>query len=282
MGIVSALLAALSYGTADFAGGFATRKNSVFGVLVLSQLAGIVLVLLFIALDPLPTAVDAVDLGFGAAAGIAGLAGLGLLYRGIASREIAIVSPVAASVGVAVPVLFDLASGAELGTAAIIGIVVTLPAIVLISWESAGHELPTGSRIRREAWLTGIAAGAFFGFFFILISVPDQVAGMWPLATARFASMLCVVLIAFLGRRSLWVNDGKRTVLAAGILDMGANIFLVLAYRHAPVAIVVTIASIYPVQTVLLGRIVFKQHIRPLRFVGIGLALVGVVLMSMG
>jgi len=281
MGVVFALLAALSYGTADFAGGYASRENPVSGVLIVSQLFGIGLVLAFVLLDPVPTSLLPGDVLYGAAAGVAGLAGLGLLYRGIATNEISIVSPAAALFGALVPLLFSFGVGERLSSLALTGVIVTLPAIVMISWEGIPEELRGHLASRRDAWITGIAAGFFFGLFFVFISRPADTSGMWPLVVARGTSILGVFLFLLLHRRPLRVRVKLPVVIAAGILDMAANIFVVLGYRSGLVGVVVVITSIYPAQTVLLGRLVFGQRVGPVRLVGIVVAIVGVVLMSL-
>ncbi|MBJ7452840.1 MAG: EamA family transporter, partial [Blastococcus sp.] len=64
MAVVLALSSAVVYGAADFLGGLASRRTSVFGVVALSQVVGLVALL---ALLPwLGGPVDAADLGWGA------------------------------------------------------------------------------------------------------------------------------------------------------------------------------------------------------------------------
>ena len=68
MAVVLALGSAVVYGASDFLGGLASRRASVFGVVALSQLAGLVALL---ALLPwLGGPVTRADLGWGAAAGL--------------------------------------------------------------------------------------------------------------------------------------------------------------------------------------------------------------------
>lgn len=282
MGVVFALLAALAYGSADFAGGYASRENPISGVLIVSQLFGIGLVLTFVLVDPAPVSVTCTDILYGGFAGLAGLAGLGLLYRGIATNEISIVSPAAALFGALVPLLFSFVIGERLSVTALLGAIVTLPAIVMISWERVSEELRDHVASRGDAWITGVAAGVFFGLFFILISRPAEPSGMWPLVAARGTSIIGVFLFLLLSGRSLAVRSRIPVVIAAGVLDMAANIFVVLGYRSGLVAIVVMITSIYPALTVLLGWIVFGQTVGPIRRAGIAVAIAGVILMSLG
>jgi hypothetical protein len=68
--VVLALASAAVYGTADFLGGLASRRASVFGVVALSQAVG--LVALVLLLPWLGGPVGTADLAWGAAAGLVG------------------------------------------------------------------------------------------------------------------------------------------------------------------------------------------------------------------
>jgi hypothetical protein len=80
MEILLALAAAVSYGVSDFAGGVLTRRAHVFVVFLLSQLVSFALLLVVVALWA--DAVSWPGVGWGAAAGLAGVVGTSLLYQG--------------------------------------------------------------------------------------------------------------------------------------------------------------------------------------------------------
>ncbi len=83
-------------------GGHATRRNSVFSVMLLSQTAGILVALVAAPLVG-PNAPGRRDFAWGLLAGITGSMGLGALYSGLAKHKAAIVSPVSALVGASSP-----------------------------------------------------------------------------------------------------------------------------------------------------------------------------------
>ncbi len=282
MAIALAAAAALLFGTADFTGGYASRKNAIPAVLIWSQIAGLLLVLAFSLVDRAAMPPSTGDILFGAAAGTAGLGGLAFLYRGLSRGYVAIVSPLAAVLGAVVPLTAGLAFGERLEFTAALGIAVSLPAIVLISWH--GHLPPEARnpRRRRESWRDGILSGILFGLFFVFISRTSPESGMWPLAIARVCSIALMFFGAISTRREfrLAENGDVPVVLLAGLLDMAANIALVLAIRHGLLTIVTVITSAYPAQTVFLSRIIFGERIGPIRLAGIVLALVGLALMS--
>src|SRR6185295_8053033 len=90
-----ALASALLYGAGDFTGGLAARRAATLPVIVLSQLSG--LVLLIILLPFLPAAAPSrADLLWGALAGLTGGVGVALLYHGLAIGRMAVVAPTTA------------------------------------------------------------------------------------------------------------------------------------------------------------------------------------------
>lgn len=289
MAIVLAVAAALFFGTADFTGGFASRRHPIPAVLIWSQIAGLILVVVFSLVDTPVAMMGARDVVFGAAAGVAGLGGLALLYRGLARGYVALVSPLAAILGAVVPLAAGFAFGERISIAAGVGIAISLPAIVLISWHGHLPESARNPRRLRDSWRNGVLSGVFFGFFFIFISRTSPESGMWPLAAARIASISLMFAGAISTRREFRLNPrgtdkgrgGDRwPVFLAGVLDMTANILFVLALRAGLLTIVTVITAAYPAQTVLLSRIVFQEKIGSVRLTGIVLALVGIALMS--
>src|SRR3954471_21381175 len=102
MAALLALASAVLWGAADFAGGMASRRATARGVVAVSQGAGLLVV---VALLPLLGGTPrAGDLGWGAAAGLAGVLGLVLFYEALARGSMSVVAPVTAVCAAAVPV----------------------------------------------------------------------------------------------------------------------------------------------------------------------------------
>jgi len=102
---IFASLSALTYGSADFYGGMAARKSQAVTVVFWSQGIGFLVALIAAPLMG-SASVMMGDILWGIAAGLAGAAGVGFLYRGLASGLAAVVSPVAALTGATLPVIF--------------------------------------------------------------------------------------------------------------------------------------------------------------------------------
>jgi len=277
--ILLAGISALLYGGADFYGGLATRRSPVSSVLVFSQLVGLAIALAAAAILRMPLPVPA-DLAWGAVAGVCGAAGLAALYTAIATTVVAVASPVAAVVGAVIPVALGVAAGERPGAFAWAGIAVALPAIALLTVAPAAG---AGAGSPRRAALLGAAAGTGFGLFFFSVSRTGSDSGLWPLVAARVSTIALVALAAAVTRRRLQPGRGSAgAVVAAGALDMGANIAFLLASRAGMLSIAAAVAALYPGPTVLLAWIVLRERLTLPRITGLVLALAGVALISAG
>lgn len=278
MAVALAALSAVLFGAADFSGGFATKRSTVFAVLVFSQIAGGALVLIAAPLTA-ASAPTASDLAWGAAAGLAGAVGLAALYTGLARTVVAVVSPVAAVVGAVVPVAAGLGLGERPTALAWIGVAVAIPGIVALTAERGAAEAERAA-VRRALEL-GLLAGVGFGLFFVAISRTGATSGLWPLAAARGASVTAVAALALVLRRPLSLHRGSvGAALIAGALDMAANVAFLAAARGGMLILSSVVASLYPAPTVLLALMVFREHLTPRRGVGLALAVGAVALMS--
>jgi len=279
MALILSVFTAIQYGLSDFSGGMATRKNSVFFVIVLSQVLGLATGLAIIpSLSPgLP---GLRDLWWGAAAGVGGALGLVVLYHALARSIVSIVSPAAALTGAVVPLVYGLILGERIGTLGLVGIGLALPAIAALSIEPGDTENAPGKSAR--ALMYGVLSGLGFGLFFICISRTSETSGLWPLIASRTASIALLVPILFRRRRKTdRTLHAVFPLIVAGVLDMGANITLLLAMRSGLLVIVTTVSSLYPAPTVILARLIFKERISAVRWSGLVLAVIGVALMGL-
>lgn len=275
--ILFAALSALAYGCADFTGGVASRRSPVSAVVAWSQAIGIPIALIAVPLlgGTSPTLNAWL---WGAAAGLCGAAGLGFLYQGLATGLAAVVSPSAALVGAALPVFFGVLTGERPEIITWIGVAVALPAILLLTIERGDGKGAVLKSLR-----TGIIAGLGFGGFFILLSRTGENSGIWPLVAARTASVPALLVFTRIRRMPLSLARGSLgTTLGAGILDMVANVFYLLASRSGMLITAAVITALYPAPTVILQRLFMKEKISFIRLAGLALALTGIALIGLG
>jgi drug/metabolite transporter (DMT)-like permease len=277
-----ALLSAACYGAADFLGGLTSKRATTLAVVVVSQLAGLVLLLLMLPLLPPASPVRA-DYLWGAFAGLTGGGGVALLYRALAIGVMAVVAPTTAVCAVVIPVLAAVALGERPGPITIGGIVLAIVAIALVSQSNhpepaaADREENTGSRA--SSFSLALLAGVVIGFFFLALARTSADAGLWPLVTARIVSVSLFSGMALLTSQSLRIPAGIRgTVAAGGVLDMLANFLYLIATRTGPLSVAVTLASLYPASTVLLARVVLHERLSRTQWLGVACAMVAVTM----
>jgi drug/metabolite transporter (DMT)-like permease len=274
-----ALISAVLYGAADFFGGIAARRAPVVPVVALAQGTGVLLLLALMPLLP-PASPTTADVSWGAAAGIAGGAGVAWLYRALAIGTMAIVAPVTAVCAVAIPVAAGLILGERPGTLTLIGIMTAVLSIVLVSQRPPDSAAAPTRSSRLPAGL-GIAllSGVAIGIFFLFLARTGSNAGMWPLVAARVASTVLFALGAVVAGVSLVVPPRALVLATAGgALDVAANALYLLAARRGALTIVVTLVSLYPASTVLLANLFLHERFSRLQAVGIACALAAILL----
>ncbi len=280
MAIVLALASALVFGGADFAGGIAARRNGkTFPIVYLSQLAGLVTVLIFAPMLT-STNVRPTDFAWGGAAGLIGCIGLLFFYRALAVGVMSIVSPVTAVVAAVIPVIVGLVQGESPSGVALLGIAL---GIVALSLFGGGNDKSMTKIDIARSLGPAVIAGVGFGTFFSLIAQSHNGAGLWPLVAARLASGALLTAVA-ITRRS-WSelrlpSNAWPTLILAGSGDITANALFLLASRKGDLAIVGVIASLYPASTLVLARYVLHERLHALHRVAIGLAGAAVILIA--
>ena len=277
MAIVLSLLAALSYGAADFVGGFVSKRNPVFRVVLVSQLFG---TLPLLAVFPLINdgTYSASAMWWGCAAGVAGGAGVVLLYKGLSHGRMSVVAPITSVEAAAMPVVFGLFLGERPSTAALVGVGVALLAVAMVSSSAETEPSESGSGIPEA-----IGAGFAFGIFFIVLDQAGDAAGMWPILSMRATSLILVALALFGTRTSIRPAPGTIWGIAlSGMLDVAANVLYLLSTQHGLLSLVAVITSMYPAATVVLARFVLHERLSRPQLVGLGLAAAGVTMIALG
>ena len=277
MPVLLAALSSVVYGTADFAGGLASRRNDGVVVTVTSQMFGCIVLALALLLWPDVT-VTRPDLLWGALAGVGGGVGLMFFYPALALGPMSVVAPTTAVCSATVPLVVGLVGGDRPSGLALCGVLLALPAIVLVARESGSH-----GRAAPRTVLMSVLAGGGFGLFFIGMGQASADAGMWPLAGARVASIGLVGLLCVFTRRSLRLTPGTTPMVAfAGTLDLTANALYLLAATRGLLSVVAVLGSLYPVSTVVLAVVFLKERLSVSQLVGVALATVAVALFALG
>jgi drug/metabolite transporter (DMT)-like permease len=280
--VALALLAALAYGTSDFAGGVLSRRFHFVAVSVVTQTTSATLVFAALLAGQSGAGLDRATLVWGLTAGLAGAVGGLALYRGLGRGQMAVVGPVSAVGSAALPAVLGAILGEQLSASATAGVVLALPAIWLVARVSRapGHLSVSGL-------IDGIVAGSGFGMLFIGLERAGNSAGLWAVALSQGMALVIIAVLALSWPAAL--GTGLRASLRAGLwkgLAPGALLAgAVIAYHRAAVdglTVAAVLTSLYPAVTVLLAAVVLKEHIGRTQRVGLALSLVAVFAIASG
>jgi uncharacterized membrane protein len=270
-----ALGASLAWGTGDFLGGRAARVIHVLTVVAVSQLVGLVAVLCWALLssESFPAAGDIAP---AATAGVGGAVGLAALYRGMAIGAMGVVAPISALAPL-IPLVVGIAEGESPSAVQLFGTGLALAGVAVLSREP-------GARRRRAAG-TGLAlvAAAGFGSYFVFLDSAADSSVPWAVTIARATAAALAIAAATGASASLRPPlPVLPALVAVGLADVSANVLFGLASTRGLLAVVSVLASLYPVVTVVLARIVLGERLAISQRVGGAGAIAGAALVAAG
>jgi drug/metabolite transporter (DMT)-like permease len=274
--IVLALGASLSWGLADFFGPLQGRRFGALRTLVYVQLGGLVGIALIVAVRWVGPEDAAALLAIPAA--ISGTLGLFAYYRGIAVGAISIVAPIA-GVSAVVPVVVGIASGESPSTWQLAGMACALVGVFL-----AAREPGRGGETRLAAGVgLAVLAAIGFGGYFPFMHAAGNADFWWASLIFRMASTSVILVAVAVQRPNLDVPGRVLPWLALiGFGDMFGNLLYAAASTSGLVSVTSVLASLYPIVTVVLARILLSERVARSQEAGIALTLAGVALISAG
>jgi drug/metabolite transporter (DMT)-like permease len=277
--ILLALTSSVLWGASDFVGGTVSRRVPSYLVVALSQLTGATAVTLAVV----TTGGFTFDTAWITPACLAGCtlaAGLAMFYAALASGVMGIVSPIAA-LGVLVPVAVGLLGGDTLTLVTAVGLVLAILGIVAVS----GPDLQ--ARVQVRSLLLAAGSAVLFGTSMTFLADGARADPLLSLWGVRTTSMLAVSswILVVQRRRPLPLVLRSRDlalVAVAGVGSATANLLFQLASLRGFLSVVAVLVSLYPVSTIVLAWVLLHQRLRTTQVVGIGAALGGVALVSLG
>ena len=219
---------------------------------------------------------------WGGLCGVSQAFGVWWFYAALGAGPISVVSPLTAILVAAIPVGVGLALGERPGAIAAVGVVLALAAVVLVSREATDEDITPHRFTTKVAWLT-VGSGVAFGLNFVLIAQAPVEAKLWPLVFARLSASVLVLVIAALSA-NLRPPTGAPLKLAflAAVLDVGANVAMLLALQASLLSLAGVLMSLYPAATVLLAIVVLRERVTRWQAVGMVLALAAVAMIAAG
>jgi drug/metabolite transporter (DMT)-like permease len=302
------LAAVFIWGTSDFTGGYASRRANAFVFTAFSHLCALVLMVVLALAQHAPFPSRTSILWALLAGGIGGFS-LAIFYRALAEGKMGLTAPIAALLGAAIPTLADIAIEGAPHAWTFAGFALAIVAIWLITraepvrkpepddklkvWGRALLPVPTrpGDQIDDEektgAVPKGVAvaalAGVGFAAFYLCIRQAGAGSPLWIAAVSRLASFIVTAVAVIATRAPIRLDlPGAAMAAVAGSFDITGSALFIFASQHGRLDEAVVISSLYPAVTVILARLVLKEHFSRWRFIGLLAALAAVPMIAGG
>ena len=276
------LASALCYGTADFVSHFAGRDTGVLRTMLYGQSAlALLLSAAMLATGTMPHATVAqwlLLLGLDATV----LLGTVCLYRALAIGNLAIVPPVTACYGI-VAALLSWSAGEHLSTRALSGLALAVTGGVLAAIPAAG-DAPPSRNASLGTLLAAIAALCYGAGLWaqgrITVPVFGELTTLWS-----YYLLGAILLAAFaLVTRADARPPSRRqapAVFATAALAIGGYTALILGQHTGAVAIATALSSVASAVTVVLARVILRQHVAAHGWVGLILLVCGLSILRL-
>ena len=276
MTAIFALSGAMLIGASDYVGGLASRRAAPARISLWVQFTSMVgfAVLAVVVAAPVVTGRD---IAAGVIAGASGGVSLVMFYTALSRGQLSVVAPITAAVGAVFPAAVGIARGESLRRVTLLGGVLVLVAVYMVTRDTDDAVATPMASI-----VLGVAAGIGFGVFFLALAEPDPMSGMWPLLAARGTSVALVTALALRLTGGWRVPLGEsRHILFAGLTELLATIFTLLAFQRGPIVIASVLSGLYPVATVTLAWIYLGERLSSIQRSGVLVALIAVPLVAL-
>ena len=265
----------MAWGAGDFGGGLASRRVPVDGVVLISQIVGM-LGTFAIGLALHESLPGARDLLVCAIAGVLGAVGIVMLYRGLAIGRMGIVAPVTGVLAAVIPVVAGFVTQGVPGPIVVVGIVIAVIAVVLVSRVADEN----GGRSGLPEALIG---GTTIGLFGVAIAQLSQGNVFTELGVIRlFQGLLVATGIVLLRRAWRPTRSLLPALVAVGVLDTAGNACYLIAVQTGRLAIASVLSAMYPVATIVLAVAILREPISRDHTIGIVLAAIAIALIASG
>lgn len=273
MGAVLALLSSALWGTADFLGGFMSRRYHPVSVYGWAQVFGCVALVAY----AIATGAWRDDLGYlpwAIATGVVGLLAMLAFYTALATGPMGIVSPLV-SVSVVIPLGYALIRGESPAPLQVFGIVIAIVGILLAS----GPEL-NDAKSARPLLLAALSALGF-GVFTVFLDLGSEVSPVMTVTGSRITVVVLMIIVAAITRSAGGIGGRDLGVIASlGILEAASNVMFAVAITMDMLSTTAVLGSLYPVTTAVLAAVVLRERLKPIQYVGVVAAMSGVVLIA--
>ena len=268
MGAIWGLLASLSIGASDYSGRRLIAASHALTAAVLTQVVGVVLSLVAVAI--VPSTWNLADMGFGALSGIGFALGLGCYYIALSRSSATIAAPIVGTLSALGPFTYAIVRGADASTFAIVGGLVAIVGIGLIS----SGEFDRTLVVRGLPWALASGTGYAVGVS-ALVDVSED-AGVWPAVPQRAMAALLLAAAAIRAGQAVTAPRGHaRDAVIGGALASVSSVFILLGLAVNETHAVIT-ASTFPAFSVVIGVLFYADRLSGRQLAGLLAVSVGV------
>jgi uncharacterized membrane protein len=274
-----ALFSSLLWGTADFFGGKLTKKYKSLAVTGVSQSFGLLFGLVIMLITSswfAPTLSWSNYFLPGVFAGTLGFIGLVAFYAGLATGRMGVVSPIS-SLSALIPLTVAFINGEKPSVVQLTGMAVAL----IGAFCASGPEIKDGISIRPLVYAVIAAFG--FGGAITFIAQGSKSSAIMTMTTMRFTTF--IIALALFAKYKTAGGFSKKDIpilIGIGGADFVGNLLLGVATTKGLVSLAVVLGSLFPIVTALLAYKLLHERLHKLQYLGIGLAIFGVVIISLG
>ena len=274
-----ALFSSLLWGTADFFGGKLTKKYKSLAVTGVSQSFGLFFGLVIMLITSswfAPTLSWSNYFLPGVFAGTLGFIGLVAFYAGLATGRMGVVSPIS-SLSALIPLTVAFINGEKPSVVQLTGMAVAL----IGAFCASGPEIKDGISIRPLVYAVIAAFG--FGGAITFIAQGSKSSAIMTMTTMRFTTF--IIALALFAKYKTAGGFSKKDIpilIGIGGADFFGNLLLGVATTKGLVSLAVVLGSLFPIVTALLAYKLLHERLHKLQYLGIGFAILGVIIISLG
>ncbi len=281
-GILFGLAAMASWGVSDFFVVKPVRESGIARTFLWNQLSGLPLMaaayFIFGAFVP----VNAESALLIAGAGICGLLGSVMFYRGMERGNVSVVTPIVAAWSVVTAIGGVAILGETLSALQTIGIILAIGGTALVSMKTADIRKASAGELARGVEFAA-AAMLLYGFQFIFLDILSHRIDWLEalLLTKAFVVVLSVIALPLWARGSASFPRATYPYIAMiavfevlGFLAYGGGIAVQQSARVAPVS------ATHPLVTIFLALVLLRERLEPNQMAGVACVIGGLALLS--
>ncbi len=282
IGIITGLITMLSWGGADFFAAFAARKVGHFITLFWTYVIAFFVTLVYLLFSPQSLNFSIEMVAMLALVGLLQAAALMFFYKGLEIGLVSIVSPIASSYSLIVVLLGIILLKEQLTTLQGLAILLIILGVPLVSI-NLNELFKNKARIFQKGIKEALVALFAWGFsYFLLAPVVREKGWFWPTLIDLFFIIFFLFIWGLLAKKKFLIfqRSSLLAIFSDGLLTSVGYLAYSVGVLYSLISLVTPISTIFPVVTILLARIFFKEKLLWNQILGIAGVISGLVFLS--